>query len=326
MAAGKDSPVMDAVLTSIMKPLARHFDDRDIVEVRISRPGRIVVDRRGAGLQYYDDANLTQGCIERICRALANKHGLPFDADTHSKVSCTIPGLQHRFECLVGASVQSGLSLTVRCKHPFMPSWTEIGAEGATQGYLYDAMAASRNMIVSGATNTGKTTLINMLLEMVPTSRRVIGVEDTPELDLARFDQGVGLLADRDGAAGGGHMDWRQLYDHTMRITPDHIVFGEISTGNAWAALSALNSGVTGFMCTIHAESPRQVIERKFAQNIAWSGQPMKNVRKYLAELVDCIIQLERGPDGYRRITEIYEPKEDRTIIPGGGGGEARCA
>ena len=314
---------MDAVLSAILEPLARHFGDRDVVEVRISRPGRVVVDRRGRGLAYYDDDSLTPGCVERICRALANKHGLPFDADTHSKVSCTIPGLQHRFECLLGASVQSGLSLTVRCKHPFTPNWAELGADGRIQGYFYDAMAASRNIVVSGATNTGKTTLINMLLEMVPTSRRVIGVEDTPELDLARFDQGVGLLADRDGAAGGGHLDWRQLYDHTMRITPDHIVFGEISTANAWAALAALNSGVTGFMCTIHAESPRQVIERKFAQNAAWSGRPMKNVGKYLAGLVDCIVQVRRDADGYRRIAEIYEPKTGATVTVDG---EARCA
>ena len=314
---------MDAVLTSILAPLARHFDGRDVVEIRVSRPGRIVVDRRGAGLEYYDDDVLTRGCIERICRALANKRGLPFDGGAHSKVSCTIPGLQHRFECLVGASVQSGLSLTIRCKHPFTPNWAELGAGTSIQGYFYDAMAASRNIIVSGATNTGKTTLLNMLLEMVPTSRRVIGVEDTPELDLDRFDQGVGLLADRDGAAGGGHLDWRQLYDHTMRITPDHIVFGEISTGNAWAALSALNSGVTGFMCTIHAESPRQVVERKFAQNIAWSGRPMKNVGKYISGLVDCIVQIRRDADGYRRITEIYEPKTGATVT---AEGEARCA
>ena len=315
---------MDAVLSSILKPLARYFDDNDVVEVRITKPRRIIVDRRGAGLQYYDDENLTQGCIERICRALANKHGLPFDTDTHSKVSCTIPGLQHRFECLVGASVQSGLSLTIRCKHPFSPSWAEIGADGSMQEYLYDAMASSRNIIVSGATNTGKTTLLNMLLEMVPSSRRVIGVEDTPELALGRFDQGVGLMADRDTSeVAGGRMTWQQLHDHVMRSTPDHIVFGEISTENAWAALAALNSGITGFMCTIHAESPHQVIKRKFAQNIAWSGRPMKNVGKYLTGLVDCIVQLKREPNGFRRIAEIYEPRTAKALNTAG---DVRCA
>ena len=315
---------MDAVLSAILKPLARYFGDNDVVEVRVSRPCRVVVDRRGRGLEYYDDNSLTTGCIERICRTLANKHGMPFDADRYSKVSCIIPGVQHRFECLIGASVQSGLSLTIRCKHPFVPTWAELGIEEELQGYFYDAMTESRNIIVSGATNTGKTTLLNMLLEMVPASRRVIGVEDTPELALGRFDQGVGLMADRDNTEmAGGRMTWQQLYDHSMRITPDHIIFGEISTENAWAALAALNSGVTGFMCTIHAESPKQVLKRKFDQNIAWSGHPMPEVEKYLGELIDIIVQVKRGPDGYRRVSEIYEPKDDR-VVPMAG--EAKCA
>ena len=315
---------MDAVLSAILKPLARYFDDPDVIEVRIARPCRVVVDRRGGGLEYYDDDNLTPGCIERICRTLANKHGIPFDADRYSKVSCVIPGIQHRFECLIGASVQSGLSLTIRCKHPFVPTWVELGGDETIQGYFYDAMRESRNIVVSGATNTGKTTLLNMLLEMVPASRRVIGVEDTPELNLGRFDQGVGLMADRDGnELAGGRMNWQQLYDHTMRITPDHIVFGEISTENAWAALAALNSGVTGFMCTIHAESPKQVLYRKFEQNIAWAGHSMPEVGRYLTGLIDCIVQVARGPDGYRRITEIYEPGADRSIDITG---EAKCA
>ena len=288
-------------------------------------PCRIVVDRRGRGLEYVDDDSLTPGCIERICRTLANKHGMPFDADTHSKVSCVIPGVQHRFECLLGASVQSGMSLTIRCKHPFIPTWAELGADESVQGYFYDAMSQSRNIVISGATNTGKTTLLNMLLEMVPASRRVIGVEDTPELALGRFDQGVGLMADRDSEAmaGGGRLGWRQLYDHTMRITPDHIVFGEISTENAWAALAALNSGVTGFLCTIHAESPSPALHRKFEQNVAWSGRSMPAIDRYLSDLVDCVVQVKRSQDGYRRRAEIYEPTNGRSI---GAGGEVACA
>ena len=106
-------------------------------------------------------------------------------------------------------------------------------------------------------------------------------------------------------------LDYRQLYDHLMRATPDHIIFGEISTQNAFPALGALNSGVTGFMCTIHAESPEQVLNRKFDQNIAWSGQAMPRVPEFLRELVDVIVQIKRRHDGYRRITDIYEPRND---------------
>ena len=107
-------------------------------------------------------------------------------------------------------------------------------------------MNRGRSIVVSGSTNTGKTTLMNMLLAGLPDDRRVIAVEDTPELHLDRFWDGVGLLAAREASPGSGMVGWRQLYDHVVRITPDHVVFGEISTLNAFAALAALNSGVTG--------------------------------------------------------------------------------
>src|SRR3546814_5598638 len=102
------------------------------------------------------------------------------------------------------------------------------------------------------------------------------------------------------------------LYDHLMRATPDRPIFGEISTQNAFAALAVLNAGMTGFMCSIHADSPEQAINRKFDQNIAWSGSVMPKVPEYLCELVVVVVQIKRYRDGWRRITDIYEPKLDR--------------
>ena len=100
-----------------------------------------------------------------------------------------------------------------------------------------------------------------------------------------------------------------------MRVTPDSVIFGEISTQNAFAALAALNSGITGFLCTIHAESPHQAIHRKFDQNIAWSGQTMPRVSEFLSELIDVVIQIRRDKHGMRRVTEIFEPRNKRYIL-----------
>ncbi|MBB4268266.1 ATPase, T2SS/T4P/T4SS family, partial [Roseospira visakhapatnamensis] len=240
-----------------------------------------------------------------------------FDGEDKTKLSCVLPG-GHRFECLVGASVQSGLSLAVRCKHPFVPTWDQWGASPWVRDYLVAAVAREANVIVSGATNTGKTTLLNMLLATLPDERRVVALEDTPELHIGRFWDGAGLLAAREAATGAGMVSWRELYDHLMRITPDHIVLGEISTQNAFAALAALNSGVTGFMCTIHAESPEQVIHRKFDQNIAWSGAVMPNVPEFLGDLVDVVVQIKRRADGYRHITDIWEVRNRRFVLRDG--------
>jgi len=261
--------------------------------------------------------DLNRATIETIARSLGNHAGIRFDGEEHTKLSCVLPG-GHRFECLVGASVQSGLSLAIRCKHPFTPSWEQWGASEPVRRYLVEAVGAEANIIVSGATNTGKTTLLNMLLATLPAERRVVALEDTPELHIGRFWDGVGLLAAREAITGAGMVTWRELYDHLMRITPDHILMGEISTQNAFAALAALNSGVTGFMCTIHAESPEQVIHRKFDQNISWAGAVMPNIPEFLADLVDVVVQIKRGTDGWRRITDIWEVRNDRYVLKDG--------
>lgn len=309
---------MASAISTILRPLAAFYDEPSTVEVRMTRPKRIVVDRRGKGKATLDAPDLTLARIEDMCRSLANFTGVTFDPDTAPKLSCIIPEVRHRFECLLGASVQSGLSMAIRCKHPFTPTWEQVGASPDVVAYLKAAVMAEKNMIISGATNTGKTTLLNKLLEFLPDCRRVVACEDTPELQIDRFWDGVGLLAAREASTASGMIDWRQLYDHQMRATPDHVIFGEISTQNAFAALGALNSGITGFMCTIHAESPHQVLHRKFDQNIAWSGQTMPRVPEFLAELVDVIVQIKRTTDGYRRITDIYEPRGDRWVIRDG--------
>lgn len=105
---------------------------------------------------------------------------------------------------------------------------------------------------------------------------------------------------------------------HLMRATPDHVVYGEVSIQNAFAVLAILNSGATGVMFSIHAESPKQALDRKFDQNIAWSGNVMPRVPEFLRELVDVVVQIKRTTDGYRRITDIYEPRADRWVMRDG--------
>ncbi|MBS4047925.1 MAG: type II/IV secretion system protein [Ferrovibrio sp.] len=307
----------DLMLRRLLEPLAQHYSDPSTIEIRMVRQEVVTTDRRGDGKRQIECPELSLSVIETICKALGNWHGLVFDPDTKPKLSTVLPG-GHRFECLVGPSVQTGLSLAIRCKHPFSPSWQQLGVNDAVRNYLIGAVSAEKNIIVSGATNTGKTTLLNKLLECIPEDRRVIGVEDTPELHLGRFWDGVGLIAAREEGTGAGMITWRQIYDHLMRATPDHPILGEISTQNAFVALAILNSGMTGFMCSIHAESTHQAINRKFEQNIAWSGNHMPKVPEFLRELVDVVVQIKRSSDGWRRITDIYEPRNDRFILQDG--------
>jgi len=220
------------LLRQVLAPLARHYDDPATVEIRLNRAGEVITDRRGEGKRQVEDQALSIATVERICRSLANYAGLGWDPDRAPKLSCVLPG-GHRFECLVGASVASGVSLAIRCKHPFTPNWSDTGLSERMRDYLLGHVAAGSNLIVSGATNTGKTTLLNLMLEKIPEECRVIAVEDTPELAVERFWDGNRLLCAREASSDNGSMiGWRQNFDHLMRITPDRVLFGEISTTN----------------------------------------------------------------------------------------------
>lgn len=302
------------LLVPLLAPLSRHYSDPATVEIRMSRPGVVVIDRRGRQKHSVTDPDLNRASLEKIAMVLASRAGVTFDGHRGVKLSCVLPE-GHRFELLVGNSVQTDISLAIRCKHPFVPTWEQWGISDALRDYLLGKVAEGANLIVSGATNTGKTTLLNLLLAGIPDHRRVVACEDTPELHIKRFWDGVGLLAAREEGTGSGMVTWRELYDHMMRITPDNILFGEISTQNAFAALAALNSGVTGFMCTIHAESPEQVIHRKFVQNISWAGGDMADIPEFLTDLVDVVVQIKRSDDGWRRITDIWEVRANRYVM-----------
>ena len=112
-------------------------------------------------------------------------------------------------------------------------------------------------------------------------------------------------------------LSWSGLYDHSNRITPDRLVFSEISVGNAEAAIALMNSGGSGFLCTIHAENPKQVITLRFDQILSLAGKRIPNLPELLAETIDMVIQIRRG-DGIRYVSEIFLPKQDRFLLGDG--------
>jgi len=303
------------LLERLLEPLSRHYSPSDVVEVRAKVPGQVIVERRSldARICEQDAPDLTLHRITIICRALANMRGLEFSEINKPQLSTTLPG-GHRFECLLGNSVQSGLSLAVRCKHPHKISLEDMGLCQDQIGYIRTALNDQWNIAVSGSTNTGKTTLLNRLLGFLPDDRRVVSAEDTPELEVSRFYNGVSLLAARDTTQGAGLRTWQQLYDHKMRISPDNILFGEISTQNAFAALNVLNTGARGWMCTVHAESA-ELVPARFRENINAAGQSLEDAESFMRKLVDLVIHIKRDNRGQRFISDIYEMKNDRYVL-----------
>lgn len=313
---------MSVLLEKLLEPLARFYDQPDVLEIRMSEPCKLNLVRRDNDNEVVDAPELSIRSITLICKALANYNKKPFDPDDNPSLYATLPP-GHRFTCLVGPSVVKGVSMTIRVKHPYEIKLEDMGLCPEAIAYICQALQKQWNIVISGSSFTGKTTLLNCLLKYVPEDRRIISAEDTPEIDMSRFYDGVSLLANRDVEPGPGEQNWSQLFAHKMRSSPDNIIFGEISEQNAKPALSAINSGAKGWMCTIHAESAKYVPVR-FEDYIHSAGQTAGDVQKYLRQLVDLVIHIRNTEKRGRHVAELYEMKNDKFVMQDGeflGGG-----
>ncbi|MBU2598819.1 MAG: Flp pilus assembly complex ATPase component TadA [Actinobacteria bacterium] len=175
------------------------------------------------------------------------------------------------------------------------------------KNYIKEAIINKKNILISGSTETGKTTLANSILKEVPPDERISIIEDTPELKLRRNN--VDYLrvreSDRDGVE---NVTQDRLLKNTLRFTPKRIVLGEVRDPRAaFALINTLNTGHPGSICTIHASSPVDALNRLRTYAIIASNIPVNTMSVMIYRAIDIIIQLVGGAKEKRRITEIVE-------------------
>jgi pilus assembly protein CpaF len=172
---------------------------------------------------------------------------------------------------------------------------------------LYAAVKGRISIIISGGTGSGKTTMLNALSNSIPSDERLITIEDAAELQLQQPH--VGRLETRpENAEGKGEIRQRELVKNALRMRPDRIIVGECRGEEAFDMLQAMNTGHEGSMTTIHANSPRDAMKR-LEQMVAMAGMAMSasSIRSTIASAIRVVIQLQRLPDGRRRVTSISE-------------------
>jgi pilus assembly protein CpaF len=182
--------------------------------------------------------------------------------------------------------------------------------------FLEAAVRGKLNILVSGGTSTGKTTLLNVLSGFIPSEERIITIEDAAELRLAQ-PHVVGLESRPANAEGAGRVAIRDLVRNALRMRPDRIVVGEVRGGEAIDMLQAMNTGHEGSLTTIHANGTRDALLR-LETMVLMSGieLPLRAVREQIASALDIVIQLDRQNDGTRVVGSIAEVqgREGETI------------
>ncbi len=302
--------LVQAVLADMLGlgPLERLLADETVTDIMVNGPDRVYAERRGklelTATRFRDNAHV-HAVASRMVAAVGRRidEAQPMvDARLKdgSRVNVAIPPL-----------AIDGPTITIR-KFPADPMKMEtLVANGSLSeqmaGFLGLAAYLRLNVLVSGGTGSGKTTLMNALSAFIPATERLVTIEDAAEL---RFQQPhvVRFETRPPNVEGKGEVTMRTLVRNALRMRPDRIIIGEIRGDEVLDLLQAMNTGHDGSMSTLHANSPREAMTR-IESMAALAGFDMASgvVRRQLADAVQLVIQISRMRDGTRRITSISE-------------------
>ena len=303
------------VILPFLRPIAHLIEDPDVSEIMVNGSRRIFVEREGALQEVFDvqlDERNLRVAVKNIARALGDdvseeKPILDSRLPDGSRVAAVFP------PCSVG-----GTTFTIRKFQARFFTCEELVRIGTMTpevlATLQTAIAAGKNVLISGGTSTGKTTILNALATFLPADDRIVVVEDTAELridhaNLVRFEA-------RREQPDAPAVTIRDLLRATLRHRPDRIIVGEVRGGEAFDLLQALNTGHAGTLSTIHANSAEQALAR-LSSCVAQSGVelPYQAVRQQIADAIHFVLHLHRR-DRRRFVQELiavgrYDPTRD---------------
>jgi type IV secretion system protein VirB11 len=282
---------------SLGKAIMSALSEQDVVEIMLNPDGQLFVERVGKGME--PSGEMTPHDAQIIMGKVAHALGTEITSD-RPIISGELPIGGHRFEGLL-PPVVSKPSFTIRKKASLLIPLSKYVEDGVmTDGQsavIRDAVAGRKNILVSGGTGTGKTTLTNAIIgEMVfvaPDHRLVI-LEDTAEIQCAAKNAVILHTSDT--------VDMQRLLKSTMRLRPDRIIVGEVRDGAALTLLKAWNTGHPGGIATVHSDNAFTALTRLEQLVAEVSQQPMSQV---IAEAVDLIVSIERSPEKGRIVRDI---------------------
>jgi pilus assembly protein CpaF len=289
-------------------PLEPLVQDQSVNDILVNRADQIYVERAGklqlTDVKFRDEAHLRK-IIEKIVSAVGRR----IDESSPMVDARLLDG--SRVNAIIPPLALNGSSLSIRKfskdklqiedlvnKRSLTPEIAEL---------LRGIVEARLNILISGGTGCGKTTILNILSGFIPSDERIVTIEDSAELQL-RQDHVVRLETRPPNVEGRGEVTQRELVKNCLRMRPDRIVMGEVRSGECLDMLQAMNTGHDGSLTTIHANTPRDCLTR-VETLVAMAGLNLatKALRHYISSAIDVILQMTRLSDGSRKVTSLSE-------------------
>jgi pilus assembly protein CpaF len=289
-------------------PLEPLLADKSISDILVNGAKSVYIERRGklvkTDVTFHDDAHLLN-TIDRIVSAVGRRidESSPMvDARLKdgSRVNAIIPPL-----------AIDGPAMSIRrfaVELLSMSDLIDLGTVTPEVGKVLEVIVKARmNVLISGGTGAGKTTMLNIMSGFIPHDERIVTIEDSAELQLQQ-PHVVRLETRPPNIEGKGEVSSRDLVRNSLRMRPERIIVGEVRGGEALDMLQAMNTGHDGSLTTVHANTPRDALSR-VENMVSMTGIsfPIKALRAQIASAIDIVIQVSRLEDGTRRLTSLQE-------------------
>ena len=315
---GEEAPLTDVERQALTREIARDvmglgpieplLDDASVTEIMVNGTEFIFVERNGVieqtSVRFISDAHLRR-VIDRVVSQVGRR------VDEASPMVDARLADGSRVNAIVPPLSLDGSILTIRkfAKDPFQAS--DLVRMGTLTPQVAAVLSAcvegGLNVLVSGGTGTGKTTLLNVLSSFVPSDERIVTIEDAVELQL-RQRHVIRLEARPANMEGQGEITIRDLVRNSLRMRPDRIIVGEVRGAEALDMLQAMNTGHDGSLSTVHANGPRDALARiETMVLMAGFDLPSRAIREQFASALNLVVHIERFRDGIRRIANVTE-------------------
>jgi len=299
-------------------PIEPLLQDGTITEIMVNGPKNIYVEQNGliekTNVVFEDDAHLMR-IIDRIVSPIGRRVD-----ESSPMVDARLPN-GYRVNATIPPLSLDGPLLTIRkfAQTPFTAQ--DLIANGSLTpnlvAFIKACVEARVNIVISGGTGTGKTTLLNVISAFIPSRERIITIEDTAELQMKQ-EHVIRVEYRPPNIEGKGEVSIRRLVINALRMRPDRIIVGESRGGEALDMLQAMNTGHDGSMTTIHSNGPRDTLRRiETMVLMAGTELTLQAIREQVSSAIELVIHVERMRDGTRRVVNVTEVQgmESDTIV-----------